>query len=367
MTPIDERLLQVEIVNNEVITEMRESIHSRYETATQKQKASILAKTIHKIIDESLPNFSMEIKENIRTVLIRRNLHENSLTINANDIVASSIEVAPPEEIEEELSLWMKNTVKLDLHTIESYMFSIMNLQGDNEVALAEYPDQTEIIEQSLFQVNEKAPVPIRNKFQNHRSYLLGVFATFFIVIPIIIGIDFILPKNSENVKGESIKPKVAQMNEVVEKVERSPNELPSHLQYELIDYVKLRAWLDNRNSLLSDEPYFSTIIKTADEFNVHPLLLFAITGQEQGFVKRNNTDAEKMANNPFNVYHSWKEFNTSIQESSRIAARTIVNLSKDRPEEVHPIQWINRKYAEDPNWWLGVSSIFDQLESVVQ
>ena len=73
------------------------------------------------------------------------------------------------------------------------------------------------------------------------------------------------------------------------------------------------------------------------------------------------------MANNPFNVYHSWEDFSTNISESSQITARTIVNLSKDRPEEVDPIHWINRKYAEDGNWWQGVSSIFNQLEGVVQ
>jgi len=117
----------------------------------------------------------------------------------------------------------------------------------------------------------------------------------------------------------------------------------------------------------LADEPYFTTIISVADEYNLHPFLLFAITGQEQGFVPRTHKKAEKIANNPFNVFHSWEEYNTTISESSIIAAKTIINLSQERPEDTHPLQWVNRKYAEDPNWWKGVAAIFERMEKEVR
>jgi hypothetical protein len=121
---------------------------------------------------------------------------------------------------------------------------------------------------------------------------------------------------------------------------------------------------LTSRNSLLADEPYFTDIMMTAKEFDIHPALLFAITGQEQGFVPKNNKRAREIVNNPFNVYYSWQDFNTTTKESAQIAARTINRLSKDRPEGTEPLVWINRQYAEDPNWSTGVSSIFRSIIS---
>ena len=85
-----------------------------------------------------------------------------------------------------------------------------------------------------------------------------------------------------------------------------------------------------------------------AKEKDIHPLFLFAITGQEQAFVPRTHKLAKQIANNPFNVYYSWKEYNTTIEQSARIAANTINRLSEDRPYNIDAITWINREYAED-------------------
>jgi len=141
---------------------------------------------------------------------------------------------------------------------------------------------------------------------------------------------------------------------------------LPDYFTYKNIDETKLKTYLKSRNSLLEEEPYFSSIINTAREFDLNPLILFSIAGHEQGFVPKSNPLSSQIANNPFNVFISWQEYNTDIVDSSQIAARTVINLSKDRPDEVDPFQWINRKYAEDQNWWKGVRSIFERLEREV-
>src|SRR5690606_7833302 len=117
--------------------------------------------------------------------------------------------------------------------------------------------------------------------------------------------------------------------------------------------------YLESKSSVLADQPYFDAIISAAEDFDLHPVLLFAITGQEQGFVPKTNKQHKEIANNPFNVFHSWQDFNTNIEQSAEIAARTVFNLSKDRPDDVDPFTWINRKYAEDPKWSDGVRSIF--------
>lgn len=142
-------------------------------------------------------------------------------------------------------------------------------------------------------------------------------------------------------------------------------NGLQSHLQYKEIDEKALADWLTMRGSILAEEPYFTSMLDVAYEFNINPLLMFAITGQEQGFVPKDHPEAEHIANNPFNVFGSWQDFNTTIEDTSAIAARTIINLSAGCPEDEDPIKWLNQKYAEDQNWHLGVSSIFYNLESI--
>lgn len=140
-------------------------------------------------------------------------------------------------------------------------------------------------------------------------------------------------------------------------------NPLPDNLRYTEFDRDKLRSYLKTRDSLLAEEPYFSSIIDAGKEFDVNPLLLFAIAGQEQSFVPRSHPQAQQIANNPFNVYESWVHYNTNIKDSARIAAQTVVNLSKERPPYVHPVLWVNRRYAEDENWWRGVTTIFNTLQ----
>ncbi len=133
-------------------------------------------------------------------------------------------------------------------------------------------------------------------------------------------------------------------------------------LQYREIDNQQLIRYLVNKNSSLATGNFVETLVEVASSYNVNPLLLVAITGQEQGFVPMDHQDAKSILNNPFNVYESWMDYNTDFEDSCKIAAATIVNLSKDRPDDTDPIEWINRKYAEDENWHLGVTYFLNDL-----
>ncbi len=140
---------------------------------------------------------------------------------------------------------------------------------------------------------------------------------------------------------------------------------MPEALKYTDVDEPALLDYLNSRDSLLAEEPYFGTIMATAREYDLHPHLLFAITGQEQGFVPRTSKQARKIANNPFNVGHSWMEYNTDIVNSAGIAARLLVKLGDSRPEDQDPFEWFNLTYAEDPLWSVGVRKIFDKLNGL--
>lgn len=364
VTPIYEQLSKKEVVSRNRIKVIKEKINAAYPNATPKQRAHYLARTIHTLIERSLPNYSKETKKNVRMELLKRKLSPNSLTINANDVVEASIELVTLEELNEELPLWVKSEIDVEIDILETYIANLLSEKVEKDVAVTiEVPKPTKlpIYNQTI---STKAQTD-ENKPQINKWYLLAAIIAFIIAIPIVQTIEKPSTEIIENsqVKTVNEEPVVAEETEskVIE-----PNDLPSYLQYQPINEENLQAWLIERDSMLADEPYFSTIMGVADEYNIHPLLLFAITGQEQGFVAKSNKNASKIANNPFNVFHSWEDFNTDILDSSQIAARTINRLSKDRPEGVHPIKWINRQYAEDPNWWVGVNSIFKQLESDV-
>jgi len=141
---------------------------------------------------------------------------------------------------------------------------------------------------------------------------------------------------------------------------------LPDSFQYKVVNEEALKGYLQTRSSLLMTEPYFSSIINVGRDFNINPILLFAITGQEQGFVPQNQVSAAQIANNPYNVFCSWEDYNTDIIDSSEIACRTIINLSKDKPDSVDTLVWINRKYSADQNWNNGVKTLYDDINKFI-
>ncbi|MDP4181853.1 MAG: hypothetical protein Q8942_12260 [Bacillota bacterium] len=143
-------------------------------------------------------------------------------------------------------------------------------------------------------------------------------------------------------------------------------NNLPQELRWEDFKIEKMKSFLNSVHSILAEDEYLIPLVDTCRRKNLNAILLVAITGQEQSFVPRSKSNAKIVANNPFNVYHSWMEYNTDIKDSTSIACNTILNLSQNRPQNVDPIQWINRKYARDQNWWKGVNKFFKKIRSYV-
>ncbi len=140
---------------------------------------------------------------------------------------------------------------------------------------------------------------------------------------------------------------------------------MPADLRYADIDAEAVKRYLKSRDALLAEEPYFGAIVASAKTHDIHPLLLLAIAGQEQGFVPRTNKNAKKIANNPFNVFHSWQEYNTDIRDSANIAAKLLAKLGGNRPEGMDAFRWFNETYAEDELWGEGVRKLFEQLKAI--
>lgn len=184
---------------------------------------------------------------------------------------------------------------------------------------------------------------------------------------------------------------------------------VPDEIKYRDIsqNYDQIIEWLNQRGSKEASREYLDIINAAGQVWNVDPLLLLAITGQEQAFVPANDSDAEKIINNPWNVFHSWQEFQAGFSVSSLWAANTVARLSQNCPGSANIIRWINGfsgnevttvidnnqgdgnpgdtvddntvvgtsivrdnpawGYADDPNWWVGVSQYYDQLKSICE
>jgi len=127
-------------------------------------------------------------------------------------------------------------------------------------------------------------------------------------------------------------------------------------------NWAALRSYLESYNSILAESPYFEIIIDVSMDKNIDPRILFAITGQEQSFVRKSSSNAARIANNPFNVHSSWKAYNTEIRDSAEIAANTVLNVMKRTPRDVHPIKALNKVYAEDERWWIGVDYFYNEM-----
>lgn len=172
----------------------------------------------------------------------------------------------------------------------------------------------------------------------------------------------------------ETIPPGYIDINEVeepsdiIEGVNYSEGgHLAEIIQYKSINPELLKEYLVSKNSKLAEDYYIETFIQVAKDYNVNPLLLVAITGQEQNFVPVDHPDVELMKNNPFNVYGSWKTTDSDFEESCQIAARTVLTSSQGRPTNEDPIKWINdHKYAEDQNWHKGVTYFFNEMAVLI-
>lgn len=379
-----------EVLNEPFIRSLKALITERHAEAAPPERAAILANAIHRALDSRIPDYPKEEKVSLRFRLLEQARLQGQFRITTDDVLRACLkqEISDPRQLEP-LRLWAEQELGEPL-AMEPFVAALTSLiEQQHEAGL-----KLELLRERMAECQAEAAAAAEAKELErlqpvwHRLSIPGharwAEALLFLMLWFTMGwmhhaSQPVTHTNSIAISSTWPLESVLWSRSVeaaVRETSKAPmlvgdhtvpypgayNELPFAYKYHDIHIDTLKTYLDERKSILVDEPYFSTLLTTAEKFNLHPLLLFAITGQEQSFVPRNEPDASKIANNPFNVYHSWQEYNTTIEDSARIAAKTVVNLSKDRPEEVHPIQWINRRYAEDPNWWVGVNRLFNLL-----
>ncbi|MGO4697719.1 M23 family metallopeptidase [Paenibacillus sp. 2TAB26] len=147
--------------------------------------------------------------------------------------------------------------------------------------------------------------------------------------------------------------------------------QVSSELSYRPLDIALANRFLVSKKSALADRSILSAIDQAGKAQNVDPMLLLAITGQEQSFVPITKKHAELIVKNPWNVFGCWcsgKGATLTTEQSALIAAKTIVKLSQDRPSNRNAIEWLSAKdnprgyYAEHAGWWIGVTKFYSVL-----
>ncbi|MDO7785871.1 hypothetical protein [Desulforamulus aquiferis] len=378
------------ILKHEHVFAIRDNIQKKFSAKSQRERAIIFARAIHKIIDGHIQEFEEKQRDRIRTDVLRNAVLENNYNIYADAVFRACLEVRDNDRQDmESLARWVSRLqgVPVTGEILRSLTHEFCHSAVEDPAVLSclaekQVPVSTVIVEGRLT-TNDSAEVPINQgtNFETvasaaavswstaevrHKttSRLLTAFLIIMVILLFQLPQDLFYTSIAPAISGRSGEKPAAKVDEMGK---YSETILPVDLFYRDIDPAKLESSLRKRNSVLAGEPYLSALIQAGEEFNVNPLFLIAITGQEQSFVPSTDKDARVIANNPFNVHHSWKKYNTNIRDSARIAAETVAVLSKDRPEDVHPVAWINRMYAEDTQWWIGVSRIFLELKTEVE
>ncbi|WML34801.1 hypothetical protein [Clostridium sp. OS1-26] len=391
MKHIEEELKKIKVIDREDIIKFKNYIYKKYPENTAVKNAKILSDTIHQIIYTKLDGIPEDFKLSIKIITLKNTLGSSKNLITLYDIFDSCvIDENLRTNFTRELISWVNvhSNTKIEMDEAQLYLQfkydkevnSNTLLKEDMHIESKEMPSSNAItIKSEKIPLNSVMPLDnscssnFKPTLQDVLSYLRELnFRRGTVVLAICvfsIGLYTLSKGLFLNVKKAEYKSEnyIFQTDKIIETSNIHPNiHMPVYMRYKKVNEEKLKNFLDKRNSLLTKEPYFSTILSVSKEFNLNPIVLFSVAGQEQSFVPKDNPYASKIANNPYNVFHSWKEYNTNIKDSTSIAARTLINLSKNTPEDTDPFLWIGKKYAEDSKWGSGVRSIFEELSNWV-
>lgn len=355
-----EALKQYSIISPDEVKQLRHSILQNHPYLSEDQRAQLFAKCLHQKLDDALSFFDVSIQKNIKNDLLKEAVTKPLFSINVLDILQTYTQVESITSTNvKSLTSWVNQykTKPLSeemLFTLtQDLMKSSYEISSDNFVN--DVPAKPSTMSLSQWSFN----LPRLNVSLDKPWLILGLISTFLLLAFFIRGTHQ-LSIGKQTLSNWANTPVSLPISL---DLADSSNYLCESLQYKKINQTALHDWLSEKQSILATEPYFSSIINTAYAFDINPLLIFAITGQEQNFVPSTHEAATYIANNPFNLYGSWQEYNTSIEDATCIVARTIIRLGKDCPDGYDQIKWINRKYAADPNWHLGVSYFLQELE----
>lgn len=366
------------------IVRLKKYIEQKHTNLDAQQRLSIWSDAAHRIIENRLPDFPDEVKRRLRSELLHKN--RDSFVIHQDDAFRECMTLdLSQEQLIAPLVAWVSNKLSLpegemeDTEKVvrdallrqsrqpEGQHFSLQSLDEERIQAQKNFTISTGIEEVAITKEfhptcsPEYVPVPVPDVLSPNWNIRVRHKVSIIIASVGLVALLIILfyPTSAPSVALEEphdLSPSIIKSDD------RFVDGIPMELRYVDVNKQKLQQYLQQKNSVLADEPYITAIIDASKQYDIHPILLFAITGQEQGFVPKDHKNVKEIANNPFNVFGSWETYNTTIEGSASIAAKTVYNVSSRRPGSSHPIKWLNQTYAEDPNWWKGVTWFFETM-----
>lgn len=429
MKQVFDKLRSNEYVNADNVAALRKYIRIKNPGSSPEELSAVFADALHRIIDIRIFQFDENHRKKIKEHVLRKAARKKEFSINAAEVFSTCLSLKlRGEGYVESLSQWINQNQDILVSAeevdrlisiadgfeeayIESNPEAIVEKFDDSlamntlvDEAAVNPPGEKSIADAGLvegFEPEEAAKLNLEKLLKPARRIMFAAAGSLKYMrpsmklvlpaaVPLVIVTAFAvtwffggyrvqallpdIPGRYVNIAEERLDRYLSLESKVHNKLKglKSVDELiladglQNGHKYKAVDRGKLNKWLKDKNSLLSEEPYFSAILAVSEQYDINPLLMFAIVGQEQGFVPKSHASARKIANNPFNVYGSWEKYNTDIHESSRLAADTIIKSSRNRPVYINAIRWINRRYAEDPDWWKGVYSFFVQLENAI-
>ena len=369
------------ILSKQDVNVFKKYIYEKYASEDNLKKALVLADAINKVMNRHLNEIPDMYKDQLRKEIYLDFIDSNYMEISKLNLFNKIISDDFFEKIgENNIINWLEKTSDKNFKIAE-----IIKLVNISKPKSQVFPEEFKIPE---FMILENEDSKDLHSVNDMKIFRYITFAASLILFAVIFGkninADFetsmkyqdspigiyeiksptiINSEDMKKIEHEIMKEKFAPENYRSSYKRNSINF--SNFKYTYFDHEKLRSYLSEKNSILAEEPYFSTIIKISKLNSYDPRLLFALTGQEQSFVPIKNSMASEIANNPYNVFYSWKHYNTDIADSTEIAIKTINNILKKMPKGANPFKWMNKTYAEDPNWWRGVQTIYRELIEV--
>ncbi|MBU3144035.1 glucosaminidase domain-containing protein [Clostridium sp. CF012] len=380
------------VLTRQEIERIKLYVVKKYPNNSSKENASILSMTVYEIIDKNLEGINRQQKQNIKKAIMQTTILKDKENILKWDVFSAYIiESEGNPQLKTSLIEWINKNQKNDVskEKFEEYVESIHELSNTENIACVRIKPihkykgistYNHIFKSRILKYKNGLALKINSCSKKTNMLLEAILNKIYstkialsLLTLLILSLYFL---NNLMYSGKLQGDKKENPQSYVSSIEKydlyyidamsyHPH-LPDYFNYKAIDKNRLLNFLNARNSMLAEEPYFSAIIRASKEFNLNPHILFAITGQEQSFVPKSHKNAKKIANNPYNVFHSWEEYNTNINDSSRIVARTVINLAKDKPINTEIFDWINSKYAYDKNWGRGVKEIFETLNELL-
>ena len=393
METIIRQLKQWLVLSLTDLLKIKKYISQKYIKASQEERAEILSNTVHQVLDQNLDGIAKKHKTALKRTILSNTLAQKNYDISKYDIFKSIFELdLPPSDQITLASDWIDKSTDLNLDASDILEFVIAYSEANDEQYLPETLADTyrELPRKPYFENHKKRPIW---DFINFHFLNTEFAITLFImsIIATTLGSAIIISKpepkeikhtiqiiRNLNIKNNPFTSSPLFLMKTVS-VQKSTNDSEVYIEYEqprssrppfsykFFDFMTLKSYLINvRNGYIGEAPFLNEVIHISKLNDIDPLLLIAIIGQEQNFIPNSSAYKTQIINNPYNVFYSWKKYNTTLSDSTQIAINTIKNSfdKKDR-EDMDNIEWLNQTYAEDQNWHKGVNEIYNFLDDL--